>query len=657
MNDSLPAPPDSPAPMIEGDPWIAFYSPTPPSRPIDRAGLVQRVVLIAGTVCVLAAGGVFLTMSWKHLGALGQDALVVLATSLFALGSIVLGRRSLLMSAEAVGTVATGLLVFDACGIYRQVDGFDLGRWGFAAAAGAVLAVVLTGLARLAPTVHAYRIGACLSASFVPLAAQVQWGGSLEPAGALIVSFLTAAAFDQLARRTRSADVATTSAIVSLLWAGCGLAVVVAAIRTTSLAHLSVVATVAVAASLVAVVVLGRRSTAADGVAPYQGSTEDLVRITGYAVLAAALAAGATAAAGLAMNSGAIALTALVGGFAVLSTAWMALPPRFTAPGGVRRNWSLPTAALIGLTGLIGFCASLTSVGHIYLSIQMFAIAGALAMLAVRSEELREFAAGVSATLCLAATAVATTSGELELSHAALGISAAAALLGLISTALPDGTARLLQLLSAAGFVIAVTCALQAQAGGDAGGLVGSLFILSAGLAGYAVLTRNAWFGVGSSVAFAAAAVELSAMHGVMLIEAYTLPTSLVLAGVGALVWKGDRRASSWITCGPALATALGGSTLAVLLEPALEPRVVLTLVGVLVAVVTGFRLRLAAAIILAAVCGAVVAVSQLGPYAVGAPRWVTLGLVGLTLLAIGICFEQVRIGARAAGRWYADLH
>jgi len=51
-----------------------------------------------------------------------------------------------------------------------------------------------------------------------------------------------------------------------------------------------------------------------------------------------------------------------------------------------------------------------------------------------------------------------------------------------------------------------------------------------------------------------------------------------------------------------------------------------------------------------------IVSVSQLGPYAVGLPRWLSFGVVGLALLLLGARYEQRRRNARQAAQWMAHL-
>ena len=71
---------------------------------------------------------------------------------------------------------------------------------------------------------------------------------------------------------------------------------------------------------------------------------------------------------------------------------------------------------------------------------------------------------------------------------------------------------------------------------------------------------------------------------------------------------------------------------------------------------VAGIALRWQAPFLTGAVAACVVAVAQLAPYAVGVPRWVSLGAVGLVLLVLGFRYEQRRRNASQAVRWVAAL-
>ena len=68
--------------------------------------------------------------------------------------------------------------------------------------------------------------------------------------------------------------------------------------------------------------------------------------------------------------------------------------------------------------------------------------------------------------------------------------------------------------------------------------------------------------------------------------------------------------------------------------------------------IVVGLRLRWQVLIAPTTICLVAVAIGQLAPYAVGAPRWLTLGTVGVALIATGARYEQRLRDARSVRAW-----
>ena len=75
-----------------------------------------------------------------------------------------------------------------------------------------------------------------------------------------------------------------------------------------------------------------------------------------------------------------------------------------------------------------------------------------------------------------------------------------------------------------------------------------------------------------------------------------------------------------------------------------------------LVLLVVGVRRRWQALVVVPAGTVALVAFSQLAPWAVGLPRWSSLGAAGVLLLAVGVRYEARRRNVRAAARWVRSL-
>jgi hypothetical protein len=160
---------------------------------------------------------------------------------------------------------------------------------------------------------------------------------------------------------------------------------------------------------------------------------------------------------------------------------------------------------------------------------------------------------------------------------------------------------------------------------------------------------------LGGVGALAAAWSVRLATLGVHVPEAYTLPVAVLLLGVGLVYLRQQSAASSWLVVGPALLVGLVPSTtIAVFDEHPLRPMLVLVSSGLLT--IVGLRLRWQALIAPAASCLCAVALAQLEPYAVGAPRWLTLAIVGVLLIATGARYERRLKDARSVRAWLVGL-
>ncbi|MGW2295720.1 SCO7613 C-terminal domain-containing membrane protein [Streptomyces violaceorubidus] len=110
-------------------------------RPEAGAPSVQNVLLVLGGVLLTIAAIAFTLVSWGHLGIAGR-ALVLGALTVAVLGApVVLLRRGLRSTAEAVAALGTALTVLDAYALHEVAftgtDGI-----GYTAAASAVLAAL-----------------------------------------------------------------------------------------------------------------------------------------------------------------------------------------------------------------------------------------------------------------------------------------------------------------------------------------------------------------------------------------------------------------------------------------------------------------------------------------------------------------------------------
>jgi hypothetical protein len=124
-------------------------------------------------------------------------------------------------------------------------------------------------------------------------------------------------------------------------------------------------------------------------------------------------------------------------------------------------------------------------------------------------------------------------------------------------------------------------------------------------------------------------------------LEAYTVPFSLVILGIG---WWRARQASSWVAYGSGLTSSLLPSLLAVYAASEGWLRPLALGVVSLVVLLAGARWRLQAPAVLGGFTLLAVAVHELAPWIVelvgAVPRWVPMALGGLLLLLIGATYE-----------------
>ncbi|MFF4991762.1 SCO7613 C-terminal domain-containing membrane protein [Streptosporangium saharense] len=146
---------------------------------------------------------------------------------------------------------------------------------------------------------------------------------------------------------------------------------------------------------------------------------------------------------------------------------------------------------------------------------------------------------------------------------------------------------------------------------------------------------------VGTGLLLVASWLRLLASD-ITVIEAYTVPFSLVLLGFGWWRARGQAR-SSWLSYGPALGSSLLPSAVAVLNGSGWVRPLLLGLVCLAV-LLAGARARLQAPALLGGLVLAVVVLHELAPWIAQAvmtvPRWVPMALGGLLLVVVGATYE-----------------
>lgn len=277
-------------------------------------------------------------------------------------------------------------------------------------------------------------------------------------------------------------------------------------------------------------------------------------------------------------------------------------------------------------------------------------IAGATAATAVLRPLLRPVGAGVSA---------ATAAWALWLAGGLVGSRTQWAVLVLTALALVALTLwrrrhpEELVLGTVAGLLAAATIAVAVdRSWPHAAAAVAAAYGLLA--VGYAALPRRRAVVTLAVVALTSATWLELGQADLTTLEAWTLPPAALLLAAG--LWShrelGDR---TWLTAGPGLAVALLPSALFTTVDDGVLRPLVTVTAAVLVLIVGALR-RWQAPVVLGAAAAVVVAVTELGPYAVQLPRYLTLGTLGVALLAVGARYEQRRADARQAVSWLASL-
>jgi hypothetical protein len=142
---------------------------------------------------------------------------------------------------------------------------------------------------------------------------------------------------------------------------------------------------------------------------------------------------------------------------------------------------------------------------------------------------------------------------------------------------------------------------------------------------------------------------------GVQAPEAYTMPSALVLVAVGWWQLRQDDETATLTYLAPGLALATVPSLVATLGEP-YSLRALLLGAACLALTVGGVTLRWSAPLLAGAAVGGLLALRELAPYAAEVPTWLTIGLSGAVLLAVGITWERRMTDVRRASRYVAAL-
>lgn len=150
---------------------------------------------------------------------------------------------------------------------------------------------------------------------------------------------------------------------------------------------------------------------------------------------------------------------------------------------------------------------------------------------------------------------------------------------------------------------------------------------------------------LGGVLVMSASWVRLAAV-GVTAVEAYTLPSGVVLLVLGTIRMLRRPGTSSLPVMLPGLTLSLLPSLVVAVNEPT-SLRALLLGIAATVAVLAGAYLRWVAPLLVGAAVLLVLAAVNLAPYAAAVPRWVLFGLLGAGLLYLGITWEKRLRNAR----------
>ncbi|WP_405104947.1 hypothetical protein OG559_16935 [Micromonospora sp. NBC_01405] len=131
---------------------------------------------------------------------------------------------------------------------------------------------------------------------------------------------------------------------------------------------------------------------------------------------------------------------------------------------------------------------------------------------------------------------------------------------------------------------------------------------------------------------------------GVVLLEAYTLPTAGVALAAGVVALRTRPGLNSWLALGPGLAAALLPGLVSVLFAPEPQPwRRLLLGAGALAVVLAGSARRWQAPVLLGGITLALLALHELVRSWDLLPRWIFLAVGGLALIGLAATYERRR--------------
>lgn len=645
----------------------AEWAPAPEfatvQHPPRSAPTGQQILLGLGAVLLLAAATFFGVVVWMIVGVWGQALLLVAMTACAVAGAVFATRRRLPAAAETAAVLACGLTAvglwaawsLDLAGL-RDLDGL-----AYASLGGLIAGTLALGYHRLVPRTD--RDGEPLRGivTYLPFATTAfsfaAWSAMAyaEPQGVSIpLAFGAVAAFSLLvwwgaSQFTRRAAVKSPPAIST------GVAATLAVLSGLVLAHDDSVPSREWSALLMLGVAVALAVAGARGVVPGRDRWLPLL-VTLIAVPAAwaftweahwalLFAAGilaALAVVGLAqapLPDGArgsmahrcaeVALVLVGAGLTLqLYSLHLSDDPRLWNPGvGVGPQLAL-VAAVAAVWAVAGTWAAVRLTSQVWLVVAHIALASTLAIALAYASLSEQVVAWLTTAVLLAAVSavLALKARSLRTWDVTVGLFAAAfaAIAVLLSIDLPHPWTAW------------------------------TLIVMGAVTYAWSLLPRRLPVAYAASPVIALG-IGLLVEDSWQAIEAYSLPLALVLAVTGWRHWLQDRNVHSWVSMGAALTAAFLPTTLVAIDDGDAVRLAIATLVSI-VALVAGLARRWQAPVTVAGACLVLIAITQGGPYIELLPGWLTLGLAGLTLLAIGVSWERAVVAGRRSTAWWSSL-
>lgn len=165
---------------------------------------------------------------------------------------------------------------------------------------------------------------------------------------------------------------------------------------------------------------------------------------------------------------------------------------------------------------------------------------------------------------------------------------------------------------------------------------------------------RRWWFWPAVSAVIVAGWIE-AGVHSMHAPELYSTPVGLLALLFGVQVARREPTSPSWLVLGPGLLILTVPLVAPALREP-LSWRALALGVIALLSLLVGARLKLQAPLVIGAAELALLVITELSPYALGLPRWVVIGTLGVLLLTLGVTWESRLANLRSARRVIGDM-